>query len=114
MFIVEIVNYIRVLVLAAVCLSVAMAAQEAVDPASFFYGVVTAFQPGQKVTVLRTILGKDPETRSFLIDSNTKIEGQIKVKGKVTVRFTAGSDGDTAVSIVVRDSSSTSPPKKKK
>ena len=107
-------TYFRLLVVAAVCLAIASAGQEAVDPASFFSGVVTAFDPGQKVTVIRTILGKDPETRSFALDGNTKIEGSLKLKSKVTVRFAPGSDGDTAVSIVVRTSAPTPPPKKKK
>ncbi len=92
----------RALIAAVVCLAIACSAQEPVDPANFFSGVVTALDPGQKITVVRTILGKEPETRAFAIDTNTKIDGQLKVKSKVTVRFASGAGGDTAVSILVR------------
>ncbi len=92
----------RALTVAVVCLAIAYGAQEAVDPANFFSGIVTALESGQKITVVRTILGKEPEKRAFAIDENTKIDGQLKVKSKVTVRFAAGASGDTAVSIVVR------------
>lgn len=69
-----------------------------VDQASFFSGVVTDLT-AENVTVSRAILGKDPETRTFAIDHDTKIEGKLKNKSRVTVRFA----GEVAVSIVVRD-----------
>jgi len=54
-----------------------------------------------KVTVSRTILGKT-EKRTFLIKPDTRIEGKLKVKAKVTVGFVSTDDGDVARLIVVR------------
>jgi hypothetical protein len=72
------------------------------DAAAFFSGTVTALGEG-KVSVSRTILGKSPETRTFILNEKTKIEGQLKMKSRVTVRFAPSDEGDMAVSIVVRD-----------
>lgn len=55
----------------------------------------------EKIIVSRTILGK-LETRTFLIKPDTKIEGKLKVKAKVTVGFVSSDDGDIARLIVVR------------
>lgn len=85
--------------------TVRMPAQESPaggEAASFFSGVVTELASGS-ITVSRTILGKSAETRTFTINSETRVEGQLKVKSRVTVRFAPGDDGDVAVSIVVRD-----------
>ena len=96
------------LVLASVVLwlaaGLAVIAQEpgGADPASFFSGTVAALDQG-KISVARTILGRSPETRTFLINENTKIAGQLKVKARVTVQFAASDEGDVAVSIVVSD-----------
>ena len=54
-----------------------------------------------KITVSRTILGKE-EKHTFLIKPDTKIEGKLKVKVKVTVGFVSADDGDIARLIVVR------------
>ena len=72
------------------------------DQASFFSGIVIELT-AESVTVSRTILGKDPEKRSFAIKPDTKIEGKMKHNSRVTVRFATGEGGDVAVSIVVRD-----------
>ncbi|MBV8818073.1 MAG: hypothetical protein JO022_06925 [Acidobacteriaceae bacterium] len=56
----------------------------------------------EKVTVSRSILGKPAEKRTFLIKPETKIEGKLKVKMKVTVGFVTTDDGDVARLIVVR------------
>lgn len=93
------------------CMSGHSAAQELaphnsappVEPAyeDTFSGPVVELQP-DRVTVIRTILGKPPEKRTFLIRPETKIEGKLKVKVKVTVGFAATEDGDVARLIVVR------------
>ncbi len=54
-----------------------------------------------KVTVSRTILGKT-EKRTFLIKQETRIEGKLKLKVKVTVGFNSTEEGDVASLIVVR------------
>ncbi len=54
-----------------------------------------------KITVSRTILGKT-EKRTFLIKSDTRVEGHLRVKAKVTVGYVSTDDGDVARLIVVR------------
>ena len=62
-----------------------------------------------KITVSRSILGKQPEKRTFLITADTRIEGKMRVKLKVTIGFVTSDDGDVARLIVVRQK----PPDKK-
>jgi hypothetical protein len=52
-----------------------------------------------KVTVSRNVLGKT-EQRTFLIKTDTRIEGKLKVKEKVTVGFVTTDEGDIARLIV--------------
>jgi len=54
-----------------------------------------------KITVSRTTLGKT-EKRTFLMTKDTRVEGKLKVKAKVTVGFVSTEDGDVAQLIVVR------------
>lgn len=55
-----------------------------------------------KITVSRSILGKPAEKHTFLIKPDTRIEGKLKVRAKVTVGFVVTDDGDVARLIVVR------------
>lgn len=55
-----------------------------------------------KITVSRSILGKPAEKRSFLIQSDTRIEGKLRVRVKVTVGYVTTDDGDVARLVVVR------------
>jgi hypothetical protein len=57
-----------------------------------------------KITVSRSILGKPAEKHSFLIQSDTRIEGKLKVRVKVTVGYVTTDDGDVARLVVVRTS----------
>ncbi len=75
--------------------------------AAFFSGIVEELPDG-RVTVSRTALGKS-ENRSFLIKPTTKIEGKLKTKARVTVRFHASDEGDVAVQIIVRPASQNPP-----
>jgi len=56
-----------------------------------------------KVTVSRNVLGKT-EKRTFLIKADTRIEGKLKVKDKITVGFVTTEEGDIARLIVARPS----------
>ena len=57
----------------------------------------------ERVTVSRSILGKPAEKRSFWIKPDTRIEGKLRLKAKVTVGFVTTDDGgDIARLIVVR------------
>jgi hypothetical protein len=69
----------------------------------FFSGVVTTLA-GDKITVFKTVLGKSPETRSFVITPETRVEGKLRVKVRVTVRYTREDEGDRALHIIVRSS----------
>jgi hypothetical protein len=55
-----------------------------------------------KITVSRSILGKAAEKRSFLLQSDTRIEGKLRVHVKVTVGYVSTDDGDVARLVVVR------------
>ena len=70
----------------------------------YFSGTVTAMDEN-KITVMRTVLGTDSTTRTFVITPKTRIEGKPKVKARVTVRFVSEDDTDRAVHILVRTSS---------
>jgi hypothetical protein len=69
----------------------------------FFSGVVTALAD-DKITVFKTVLGKDSETRTFLITPQTRVEGKLRLKARVTVRYTREEEGNRALHIIVRTS----------
>lgn len=52
-----------------------------------------------KLTVSRNVLGKT-EKRTFLIKPDTRIDGKLKMKEKVTVGFVTTDEGDIARLIV--------------
>ncbi len=54
-----------------------------------------------KITVSRSILGKPAEKRTFAIKPDTRIEGKLKVRVKVTVGFVTTDDGDDVARLVV-------------
>jgi hypothetical protein len=58
----------------------------------------------EKITVSRSILGKPAEKRTFWIKTDTRIEGKLRVRAKVTVGFVTTDDGDVARLVVVRAS----------
>lgn len=80
---------------------------QSTDPAAdqprseFFSGSVTALAD-DKITVFKTVLGKNSETRTFLINRETRVEGKLRMKARVTVRYTHGEEGDRALHIIVR------------
>ena len=67
---------------------------------TFFAGTVEVYT-AQKITVSRTVLGKT-EKREFKITPETKIEGKLRARVRVTVRYVASDDGEIAKLIVVR------------
>jgi hypothetical protein len=54
-----------------------------------------------KITVSRSILGKPAEKRTFWIKTDTRIEGKLRVRAKVTVGFVTTDDGDDVARLVV-------------
>lgn len=65
-----------------------------------------------KITVSRSILGKPAEKRTFWIKSDTRVEGKLRMRAKVTVGFVTTDDGDVARLVVVRTSQKQSAKKK--
>jgi hypothetical protein len=70
---------------------------------NFFSGVVTAFSSDQ-ITVFRTVPRKSSETRTFAITKETRVEGKLRLKVRVTVRYVRDEDRDCALHIIVRTS----------
>jgi hypothetical protein len=68
----------------------------------YFSGTVVSYA-GEKVTVARTVLGKNSVPRDFLISPDTQIEGRLRVKVRVTVQYVAKDDVDYAIHIIVRN-----------
>ena len=69
-------------------------------PETFFAGTVIDFS-AEKITVSRVVLGKT-EKRVFRVTADTKCEGKLKPKVRVTVRYVSADDGETAELIIVR------------
>lgn len=58
--------------------------------------------PVTRITVSRSILGKPAEKRTFWIKTDTRIEGNLRVKTRVTVGYIVADEGNVARLIVVR------------
>jgi hypothetical protein len=86
-----------------------VAAQKAPD--TFFAGTVSEFT-AEKITVGRTVRGH-AESRTFALTPDTKVEGRLVMKARVTVRYVTDDDGDTAILIVVRSPGLLAPKSKK-
>ena len=67
---------------------------------TFFAGTVAEYNSG-KITISRVVLGKT-ENRAFRITPDTKVEGRLRARVRVTVRYVTDDEGDTATLIVVR------------
>jgi hypothetical protein len=69
-------------------------------PDTFFAGTVIE-TTADKITVSRVVLGKT-EKRVFRVTPDTKCEGKLKAKVRVTVRYVTAEDGEIAELIIVR------------
>ncbi len=65
-----------------------------------------------KITVSRSILGKPAEKRTFSIKSDTRVEGKLRVRAKVTVGFVTTDDGEDVARLVVVRTGQKQPEKK--
>jgi hypothetical protein len=71
-------------------------------PATFFSGSVVAISETE-ITVRRRALVSNATTETFRMDAETKIEGRLRVKATVTVRYVKEEDGHLkALGIIVR------------
>ena len=67
-----------------------------------FSGTVTQFTD-RSLTVVHTVPGRPPVTREFARDGKTTIEGKLRGKVRVTVRYRALGNGEcVAMHIIVR------------
>lgn len=67
----------------------------------FFAGRVTELQ-ADRIVVSRSLSGREPEHRSFVIRPETKMSKNVKIRVKVTVRYKTFEGSDVALEIVVR------------
>ena len=63
--------------------------------------------PVTRITVSRSILGKPAEKRTFWIKTDTRIEGNLRLKTRVTVGYIVADEGNVARLIVVRTAQKT-------
>ena len=84
-------------------LAVANAVADDVMPDEFFSGSVQEFSD-TSVTVSRSLPGKSPETRVFVLDVETKVEGKLKKLARVTVGYRTHEGQEVAWRIIVRES----------
>jgi hypothetical protein len=67
-----------------------------------FSGTVTQLTD-RSLTVVRKVPGQQPVTREFTRDAGTTVEGKLRNKARVTVRYKALDDGGfVAVHVIVR------------
>ena len=69
----------------------------------FFSGSVQEVSE-TSVSVSRSLPGKNPETKVFMMDAETIVEGKLKKLARVTVGFRSHDGQDYAWRIIVRDS----------
>lgn len=79
---------------------------DAKKPDTFFAGTVLE-STAEKITVSRVVRGKT-QKRTFRVTPDTKVEGKLRPRVRVTLSYLTDEDGDTALRIVVR---ATPPPK---
>ncbi|MEO8658651.1 MAG: hypothetical protein ABI693_09280 [Bryobacteraceae bacterium] len=88
---------------ALVCLGLlsVLAQGQQAQPYEFFSGDVVELTP-EKLTVERKVRGKDQQRHTFVLRPDTKIEGKLLVKARVTVGFKNAEGVDVAVRVIVR------------
>src|SRR3954466_3063634 len=86
-----------------VCLALLVSLREAQEedpapadpPYEFVSGTITDLPPG-KIVITRSLLGKAPENRTFTVTGDTKIEGKLRIRARVTVGFKPSDEGEPA------------------
>lgn len=71
------------------------------DTDQFFSGIVTDLT-SDRISVERTVLGQGSDSHTFMITPETRVEGKLRLRARVTVRYVSSEDGDRAVHIIVR------------
>ena len=74
----------------------------ALPAASIFSGIISA-QTAETLTVVRRVPGREAVTRTFVLNTDTSTEGQLRMRARVTVRYRKLEDGGLAADhIIVR------------
>jgi len=95
----KLVTIILSVVLSVMLVATALAAQE--DQDNYFTGTLVE-NASDHLKVSRVLQGK-AEDRVFKVNAQTKIEGgRLRLRERITVRFVAGDEGDTAILVIVR------------
>ena len=77
-------------------------AKATIPSEDIFSGTLTMLAV-RSLTVVRKVPGQQPVTREFMRDDKTTVEGKLRNKARVTVRYKALDDGGfIAVHIIVR------------
>lgn len=71
------------------------------QPYEFFSGEVIELT-ADHLTVERKAKGKEQQKHTFVLRPDTKVEGRLVLKARVTVGFKPGEHGDVAVRVIVR------------
>jgi len=95
----KLVTIILSVVLSVMLVATALAAQD--DQDNYFTGTLVENAPDH-LKVSRVLQGK-AQDRVFKVNAQTKIEGgRLRLRERVTVRFIASEEGDTAILVIVR------------
>ena len=68
---------------------------------NFWSGTVAEVEDAS-LTVRRVLIGRKPELKRFVLNSDTIIEGELRANARVTVAFVESDEGDLAKRILVR------------
>jgi len=72
-------------------------------PANDIFSGTVSELTADSITVVRKVPARDAGASKFLLDAQTKVEGKLRVKARVTVRYHAEEDGQLrALHIIVR------------
>ena len=86
------------------------AAQDEQDKDNYFTGTLVENTPDH-LKVSRVLQGKKEE-HVFRVNAQTKIEGRLRLRVRINVRYVSDDNGDTAILVIVRPTAAT--PKNKK
>ena len=80
---------------------VALAAPQADARGDQYFAGTVVESTAEQLTVARILQGRN-ESKVFHITSDTKFEGRVAPKVRVTVRYVTSDDGDRATLVIVR------------
>jgi hypothetical protein len=82
-----------------------VAAQDDQDKDNYFTGTLVENAPDH-LKVSRVLQGKSEE-HIFKVNAQTKVEGRLRLRVRINVRYIAGDNGDIAILVIVRPATGT-------